>query len=69
MEHLWPSSQYEVSVRGVTLEPGITAVLTVNTSSVVPNVGSQLKLVYNLITNTTLQVVIPSADRFLTASR
>ncbi|XP_023724351.1 receptor-type tyrosine-protein phosphatase epsilon isoform X3 [Cryptotermes secundus] len=68
VEHLWPSSQYEVSVRGVTLEPGITAVLTVNTSSVVPNVGSQLKLVHNLITNTTLQVVIPSADRFLTAS-
>jgi hypothetical protein len=69
VERLWPSSQYEVSVHGVTVEPGGAAVLFVNTSSVVPDVGSQLKLVHNLITNTTLQVIIPAADPFLTVSR
>jgi hypothetical protein len=69
VERLWPSSQYEVSVHGVTVEPGRAAVLSVNTSSVIPDVGSQLKLVRNLITNNTLQVVIPSADPYLTISR
>jgi hypothetical protein len=69
VEHLWPSSHYEVSVHGVTVEPGRAAVLSVNTSSVVPDLGSELKLVHNLITNTTLQIVIPAADPFLTVIR
>jgi hypothetical protein len=58
-----------VSVHGVTVEDGVAAVLSVNTSSVAPDVGSELKLVPNLITNTTFQVVIPAAGPFLTISR
>lgn len=69
MEGLWPSSHYDVSVHGITVEPGRAAVLSVNTSSVVPDLGSKLKLMHNLITNTTLQVIIPAADPFLTVSR
>jgi hypothetical protein len=69
VDGLWSSSQYEVSVRGVTVQPGKAAVLSVNTSAIAPDVGSQLNLVENLITPTTLQVIIPAADAVLTVSR
>jgi hypothetical protein len=69
VEHLWPSSQYEVSVQGVTVESGRAAILSVNTSPTLPDVGSQLKLVQNRISHTTLQVIIPPADKFLTVNR
>jgi hypothetical protein len=69
VEHLWPSSQYVISVQGVTVESGKAAVLTVDTLASVPNIGSQLKLVQNMITTTTLEVIIPAADPFLTINR
>jgi hypothetical protein len=67
---LWPSSEYEVSVRGKTVELGEAAVLkSVKTSLNVPDVDSQLKLVKDHTTSTTLQVIIPAADPFLTVNR
>ncbi|KDR17951.1 hypothetical protein L798_08169 [Zootermopsis nevadensis] len=67
VKDLQPSSEYEVSVRGMTVEPGEPAVIkSVKTSLVLPDIGSQLKLVEDYTANTTLQVIIPPADPFLT---
>jgi len=66
---LQPSTEYEVSVRGVTVEPGKAAVLKTNTSLSVPDIGSQLNLGKGTTTNTTVHIIIPAADRFLTKNR
>ncbi|KDQ96750.1 hypothetical protein L798_05920 [Zootermopsis nevadensis] len=67
VKDLQPSSEYEVSVRGMTVEPGEPAVIkSVKTSLVLPDIGSKFKLVEDYTASTTLQVVIPRADRFLT---
>jgi hypothetical protein len=66
---LQPSTEYEVSVRGVTVEPGEAAVLKTNTLSIPPDIGSQLNLGKSPTTNTTVQIIIPAADRFLTKDR
>ncbi|KDR17955.1 Cytokine receptor [Zootermopsis nevadensis] len=66
VKDLEPSSEYNVSVRGMTVEPGEPAVLnSVKTSLIVPDIGSQLKLVDDYIASTILQVIIPPADSFL----
>lgn len=70
MESLQPSSEYEVSVRGITVMPGKAAVLeSVKTSLIAPDIGPYLHLVQNFTTSTTLQVFIPAADPFLTMNR
>jgi hypothetical protein len=66
---LQPSTEYEVSVRGVTVEPGKAAVLRAKTSLSAPDIGSQLNLGKGNTTNTTVQIIIPAADRFLTKNR
>jgi len=58
-----------VSVRGVTVEPGKAAVLKMNTSLIAPDIGSQLNLGKDPTTNTTIRIIIPAADNFLTKNR
>ena len=69
MKDLQPSTEYEVSVHGVTVEPGKAAVLKTKTSLRAPDIGSQLNLGKGPTTSTTVQIVIPAADRFLTKNR
>ena len=69
MKDLQPSTEYEVSVRGVTVEPGKAAVLEMKTSLIAPDIGSQLNLGKDPTTNTTIQIIIPAADHFLTEDR
>jgi hypothetical protein len=64
---LQPSSEYKVSVHGITVKPGAAAVLKSKTSLIVPDIGSHLILSH--ATNTTVQIIIPAADRFLTNER
>jgi hypothetical protein len=66
---LQPSTEYEVSVRGITVEPGAAAVLNLTTPLIAPDIGSQLNLGKGPTTNTTVRIVIPAADRFLTKNR
>jgi len=66
---LQPSTEYEVSVRGVTVEPGKAAVLKTKTSLSAPAIGSQLNLGKDRTTNTTVPIIIPAADHFLTKNR
>ena len=66
---LQPSTEYELSVCGVTVEPGIAAVLKTKTSLFAPDIGSQLNLGTDPTTNTTVRIIIPAADRFLTKNR
>ena len=69
MKGLQPSTEYEVSVRGVTVERGKAAVLNTKTSLIAPAIGSELNLSKDHTTNTTVQIIIPAADRFLTKNR
>ena len=69
MKDLQPSTEYEVSVHGVTVEPGKAAVLKTKTSLIVPDIGSQLNLGKGPTTNTTVRIIIPAADHFLTKNR
>jgi len=69
LKDLQPSTEYEVSVRGVTVEPGKAAVLKMRTSLLAPDIGSQLNLSKDPTTNTTIQIIIPAADHFLTKDR
>jgi hypothetical protein len=70
LKGLQPSSEYEVSVRGKTVELGSAAVLkSVRTPLVAPDVGSHLNLVQGHTASTTLQVLIPAAGPFLTRNR
>jgi hypothetical protein len=69
VKDLLPSTEYEVSVRGVTVEPGEAAVLKTEMSLIAPDIGSELKLGNGPITNTTVPIIIPAADRFLTNNR
>jgi len=69
LKDLQPSTEYEVSVRGVTVEPGTAAVLKMRTSLLAPDIGSQLNLSKDPTTNTTIQIIIPAADHFLTKDR
>jgi hypothetical protein len=69
VKDLLPSTVYEVSVRGVTVEPGEAAVLIITTRLSAPNIGSQLNLGKGPKTNTTVRIIIPAADRFLTNNR
>ena len=69
MKGLQPSTEYEVFVRGVTVEPGEAAVLRTKTSLIAPDIGSQLNLSKDPTTNTTVQIIIPAADHFLTKDR
>lgn len=69
MKDLQPSTEYEVSVHGITVEPGAAAVQKFTTLLLAPNIGSQLNLGKGPITNTTVQIVIPAADHFLTKKR
>jgi len=69
VKDLQPSTLYEVSVRGVTVAPGKAAVLDLTTPLIAPDIGSQLKLGKDPTTNTTVRIVIPAADRFLTKNR
>ena len=69
MKDLQPSTEYEVSVLGVTVAPGKAAVLRTKTSLIAPDIGSQLKLGMDPITNTTVRIIIPAADHFLTKNR
>ena len=69
MKDLQPSTEYEVSVRGVTVEPGKAAVLEMKTSLIAPDIGSKLNLSKDPTTNTTIQIIIPAADHFLTKDR
>ena len=64
-----PSTEYEVSVHGVSFEPRKAAFLKTKTSLSAPDIGSQLNLGKGPTTNTTVQIVIPAADRFLTKNR
>jgi hypothetical protein len=66
---LQPSTEYEVSVHGVTVEPGKAAVLKMKTSLLAPDIGSQLNLGKDPTTNTTIRIIIPAADHFLTKDR
>jgi len=66
---LQPSTEYEVSVYGVTVEPGKAAVLNLTTPLIEPDIGSELKLSKDPTTNTTVRIIIPAADRFLTKNR
>jgi hypothetical protein len=69
LKYLQPSTEYEVSVYGVTVEPGTPAVLKMKTSLIAPDIGSQLNLSKDPTTNTTIRIIIPAADRFLTKNR
>jgi hypothetical protein len=69
VKDLQPSTEYEVSVCGVTVEPGEAAVLKTTTSLIAPDIGSQLNLVNGSTTSTTVQIIIPAADPFLTKNR
>jgi hypothetical protein len=69
LKDLQPSTEYEVSVRGVTVEPGEAAVLKMRTSLLAPDIGSQLNLSKDPTTNTTIRIIIPAADHFLTKHR
>lgn len=69
MKDLQPSTEYEVSVRGVTVEPGKAAVLKTKTSLIAPDIGSQLNLGEGPTTSTTVRIIIPAAGRFLTKKR
>jgi len=69
LKDLQPSTEYEVSVHGVTVEPGKAAVLKTKTSLIVPDIGSQLNLGKGPTTNTTVRIIIPAADHFLTKNR
>ena len=69
MKDLQPSTEYEVSVHGITVEPGAAAVQKFTTTLLAPNIGSQLNLGKGAITNTAVQIIIPAADRFLTKKR
>jgi hypothetical protein len=69
LKDLQPSTEYEVSVRGVTVEPGEAAVLKTKTSLIAPDIGSQLNFGTDHTTSTTVQIIIPAADRFLTKNR
>jgi hypothetical protein len=69
VKDLQPSTEYEVSVCGVTVERGIAAVLNLTTPLIAPNIGSWLNLSKGSTTNTTVQIIIPAADRFLTKNR
>ena len=64
-----PSTEYEVSVHGVTVEPGKAAVLKTKTSLIAPDIGLQLNLGNGPTTNTTVRIIIPAADRSLTKNR
>jgi hypothetical protein len=64
-----PSTEYEVAVRSVTVEPGKAAVLKMRTFLIAPDVGSHLNLSKDPITNTTIRIIIPAADHFLTKNR
>jgi hypothetical protein len=66
---LQPSTEYEVSVRGITVELGKAAILNLTTSLTAPNIGSWLNLGKDPTTNTTIQIIIPAADHFLTKER
>jgi hypothetical protein len=69
LKDLQPSTEYEVSVCGVTVEPGKAAVLKVKTSLITPDIGSHLNLGKGPVTSTTVQIIIPAADHFLTKNR
>jgi hypothetical protein len=69
VKDLQPSTTYEVSVHGVTVEPGEAAVLRTTTSLIKPDIGSELKLSNDPTTNTTVRIIIPAADHFLTNNR
>jgi hypothetical protein len=69
VEDLQPSTVYEVSVRGITVEPGAAAVQNFTTPLLAPDIGSQLNLGKGPTTTTTVNIVIPAADRFLTEER
>lgn len=70
MKDLQPSSEYEVSVHGITVELSEAAVLkSVKTSLIVPDIGSELNLLEDCTSHTTLQVIIPAGDPFLTVKR
>ena len=64
-----PSTEYEVSVHGVTVEPGKAAVLNLTTLLIEPDIGSQLNLGNGSTTNTTVRIIIPAADYSLTKNR
>ena len=64
-----PSTEYKVSVCGVTVERGIAAVLNLTTPLIAPNIGSRLNLSKGFTTNSTVQIIIPAADHFLTKNR
>jgi hypothetical protein len=66
---LQPSTGYEVSVRGITVEPGKAAVTNLTTPLIAPNIGSWLNLGKGPTTSTTVQITIPAADHFLTKER
>ncbi|GFG28415.1 hypothetical protein Cfor_12634 [Coptotermes formosanus] len=66
VEDLQPSTVYEVSVRGITVEPGAAAVQNFTTPLLAPDIGSQLNLGKGPTTTTTVNIIIPAADRFLT---
>jgi hypothetical protein len=70
LKDLQSSTEYEVSVRGRTVELGSAAVLeSVRTPLAAPDVGSHLNLVQGHTASTTLQVIIPPASPFLTKKR
>ena len=69
MKDLQPSTEYEVSVNGVTVESGKAAVLKTKTFLSAPDTGSLLNLGKGSTTSTTVQIIIPAADRFLTKNR
>ena len=69
VKDLQPSTEYEVSVCGVTVERGKAAVLKTKTSLTAPDIGSQLNLGKGPTTNTTVQIIVPAADHFLTTNR
>ncbi|XP_021922810.1 uncharacterized protein LOC110831285 [Zootermopsis nevadensis] len=69
VKDLQPSSEYEVSVHGITVELSEAAVLkSVKTSLIVPDIGSELNLLEDCTSHTTLQVIIPAGDPFLTVN-
>ena len=69
MKDLQPSTEYEVSVRGVTVEPGKAAILKTKTSLIAPAIGSQLNLGMVPTNTTTIPIIIPAGDQFLTKNR
>jgi len=69
LQDLQPSTEYKVSVHGVTVERGKAASLNFTTPLIAPDIGSQLQLGKGPTTKTTVQIIIPAADRFLTKNR